>query len=352
MPKLPPLKFRVGSSPSSAAADADGEGKGVTSMSSTIPQHRSQSKLPMMQPFLPPHNTVQPIPMSPERRPQSAHAASFSSPRAPFSPSKGANGFSPSREAPPKLPSLQQATHLPPNGRVSLNGGSFHSFQSQRPSSSHSAQSPTLLSPIQNRPSMSPTQGNHDVGPLAGFPPAPPSETPTTWTPYRQPQAPRRGSGHYASFSSIPGGHSSFVATPNASQSSPPQSSHGVLLSGLSPTKQSPRPVTSGSVTGAPILPPIQKLEPSPKLMGRSSPDAPIPPPVKCMTPEQEERRQRENALILQAQSHGSNGQHSVMSSPSLNRIPPLGPSALSQRFESSFESSFESQPDRKTEGQ
>ncbi|KAF7588158.1 hypothetical protein BBP40_006125 [Aspergillus hancockii] len=343
MPKIPPLKFRVGSSPSSAAAEADGEGKGVAPMSSNMPIHGSPSKLPVMQPFLPPHNTAQPIPMSPERRPQSAHAASFSSPRAPFSPSKGTNGFSPSKEAPPKLPSIQQATHLPPNGRVILNGGSFHSFPSQRPSSSHSAQSPTLPSPIQNRPSMSPTQGNRDVGPLAGFPPAPPSESPAPWTPYRQPQAPRRGSGHYASFSSVPGGHS-FVATPNASQSSPPQSSHGVLLSGISPTKQSPRPVTSGSVTGAPVLPPIQKLEPSPKLMGRSSPDAPIPPPVKCMTPEQEERRQRENALILQAQS---NGQHSVMSSPSLNRIPPLGPSALSQRSESSFES----QPDPKTEG-
>ncbi|KAE8135643.1 hypothetical protein BDV38DRAFT_134337 [Aspergillus pseudotamarii] len=352
-PKIPPLKFRVGSSPSSAAAEADREGRGEEtahiSMPSTMPPNGSPSKLPIIQPSLSSHNTAQPVPMSPERRPQSAHAVSLGSPRALFSPSKGANGFSPSREAPPKLPSIQQATHLPPNGRVSFSGGSFHSFHSQRPSSSHSAQSPTFPSPIQNRPSMSPTQGNRDVGPLAGFPPAPPSDNSGPWTPYRQHQAPRRGSAHYASFSSIPGGHPSFVATPNASHSSPPQSSHGgVALSGISPTKQSPRPVTSGSMTGAPILPPIQKLEPSPKLMGRSSPDAPIPPPVKCMTPEQEERRQRENALMLQAQSHAPNGQHSAMSSPSLNRIPPLGPSALSQRHESSFQS----QPSPKTEGQ
>ncbi|KAE8354079.1 hypothetical protein BDV28DRAFT_93582 [Aspergillus coremiiformis] len=352
MPKIPPLKFRVGSSPSSAAVEAGQEGKSLeathTSASSTLPANGSPSKPPTMQPYLP-QNSVQPVPMSPERRPQSSHATSLSSPRAPFSPSKGANGFSPSREAPPKLPSIQQTTHLPINGRVSFNGGSFHSFHSQRPSSSHSAQSPTLPSPIQNRPSMSPTQGNRDVGPLAGFPPVPSSESPAPWTPYRQHQAPRRGSGPYASFSSIPGGHPSFAATPNTSRSSPPQSSHGgVALSGISPTKQSPRPVTSGSVTGAAVLPPIQRLEPSPKLMGRSSPDAPIPPPVKCMTPEQEERRQRENALLLHAQSHAPNGQQSAMSSPSLNRIPPLGPSALSQRSDSSFQS----HSDPKTEGQ
>ncbi|KAB8236289.1 hypothetical protein ETB97_011525 [Aspergillus alliaceus] len=345
MPKIPPLKFRVGSSPSSDQESKDVQAT-ATSVPFTLPLNGLPSK-PVTQQSLPPRNAPQPIPMSPERRPQSAHAASFGSPRALFSPSKGANGYSPSREAPLKLPSIQQAMHLPPNGRVSFNGGSFHSFHSQRPSSSHATQSPTLPSPIQNRPSMSPTQGNRDVGPLAGFPPVPSSDNAAPWTPYRPHQAPRRDSGHYASFSSIHGGHPSLAATPNASQSSPPQSSHcGVALSGISPTKQSPRPVTSGGVAGAPVLPPIQRLEPSPKLMGRSSPDAPIPPPVKCMTPEQEERRQRENAMMLHAQSHAPNRQHSAMSSPSLNRIPPLGPSALSQRPESSFQSS----PGPKTE--
>jgi DNA-directed RNA polymerase len=73
-------------------------------------------------------------------------------------------------------------------------------------------------------------------------------------------------------------------------------------------------------------------LEPSPKLMGRSSPDAPIPAPMKCMTPEQEERRQRENASVFQqSHSYSGNGQPTLMSSPSMNRIPSLGPAATSQ---------------------
>ncbi|PWY80644.1 PHD finger domain protein [Aspergillus heteromorphus CBS 117.55] len=346
MPKIPPLKFRVGSStsPSSAAVEGDTKIKAPDVEQSPTPptkeaQHifqlpltLSPTKQPPPFPSIPPQNPAQATPLpppSPERRPQSAHTTSFSPPRAPFSPSKGINGFTPSsKEQLPKLPSVHQTMHLPPHNPDSLNGGTF---PARRPSSSHSVRSPTLPSPIQNRPSMSPTQGNRDVGPLAGFPPVAPSDHSNQWTPYGQQQTPRPNTGNHASISSIHGGRPSFTATPTGSRSSPPQSSHGVPFSGISPTKQSPRPMTSGSVTGATVLPPIQRLEPSPKLMGRSSPDAPIPPPVKCMTPEQEERRQRENAL-LQAQLHGTNGQHSVMSSPSLNRIPPLGPPAVSQQ--------------------
>ncbi|PWY95097.1 hypothetical protein BO94DRAFT_553050 [Aspergillus sclerotioniger CBS 115572] len=343
MPKIPPLKFRVGStSPSSTAVEGDTKIKGPDVDQPPTPsikeaQHAFQmpsigspqkqlSSLPSTSQN--PSQVVSFPPPSPERRPQSAHTTSCSSPRAPFSPSKGANGFTPSsKEQLPKLPSMHQAMHLPPHGGDSFNS----SFPARRPSSSHSVRSPTLPSPIQNRPSMSPTQGNRDVGPLAGFPPVAPSDHSAPWTPYGQQHTPRPNTGNHASFSSLHNGRPSFMATPTASRSSPPQSSHGIPFSGISPTKQSPRPVTSGSVTGAPVLPPIQKLEPSPKLMGRSSPDAPIPPPVKCMTPEQEERRQRENAL-LQAQLHGTNGQSSVMSSPSLNRIPPLGPPAVAQQ--------------------
>ncbi|CAK43880.1 hypothetical protein CBS115989_10265 [Aspergillus niger] len=346
LPKLPPLKFRVGSStsPSSAAPDGDTkikvpdpEQSPISSIKTAqhtfqLPLTGSPQKQPPSMPSVPLQNPPQAVsfpPLSPERRPQSAHTTSFSPPRAPFSPSKGLNGHTPSsKDQIPKLPSIHQAMHLPPHSRESFSGGSF---PARRPSSSHSTQSPTLPSPIQNRPSMSPTQGNRDVGPLAGFPPVASTDHSAPWTPYAQHQTPRPNTGNHSSFSSLHNGRPSFMATPTATRSSPPQSSHGVPLSGISPTKQSPRPMTSGSVTGAPVLPPIQKLEPSPKLMGRSSPDAPIPPPVKCMTPEQEERRQRENAM-LQAQLHGTNGPHSVMSSPSLNRIPPLGPSAVAQQ--------------------
>lgn len=338
MPKLPPLKFKVGSSPPSATDAEKSHPKPIAhtfvpyqpevQQSPSKASNVSLSKLPTVQPSLPPQHATQPVPfpLSPERRPQSAHLTSFTSPRGPFSPSKGANGYTPSQDQLPKLPPIQ---HFPSNHHGPLNGGSF----SHRPSSSHSVHSQSLASPIQNRPSMSPTQGNRDVGPLAGFPPsATTSESPAPWTPFRPHQVSRPGSGHYASFSSVHNGHQPFMSTPG-SQSSPPQSSHGVPFSGISPTKQSPRPMTSGSIAGAPVLPPIQKLEPSPKLMGRSSPDAPIPPPVKCMTPEQEERRQRENAMMFHNQPQAaSNGQHSAMSSPSLNRIPPLGPSALASR--------------------
>ncbi|KAK1149518.1 hypothetical protein N8T08_005067 [Aspergillus melleus] len=335
-PKLPPLKFRVGSSPPSATDIEKSQPKPIahTFVPYQPEAQRSPSKASNASPSkppLPPQHATRPVPfpLSPERRPQSAHMASFGSPRGPFSPTKGTNGHTPSRDQLPKLPPMQHAAHLPPNHHGPLNGGSL----SQRPSSSHSVHSQNMASPIQNRPSMSPTQGNRDVGPLAGFPPsAASSESPAPWTPYRPQHVTRPGSGNYASFTTLHNGHKNLMATPG-SQSSPPQSSHGVQFSGISPTKQSPRPMTSGSIAGAPVLPPIQKLEPSPKLMGRSSPDAPIPPPVKCMTPEQEERRQRENALMFHNQPQAvSNGQHSAMSSPSLNRIPPLGPSAMTPR--------------------
>ncbi|KAK9644041.1 hypothetical protein HCH54_006490 [Aspergillus fumigatus] len=341
LPKLPPLKFKIGSSPPSAAlATHHHQESGVTNAAATA-QMSSPSKPPKVEPHAPSSSSAQAVagmPSSPERPPQHVthgQSAPVSNSRPLPSLMKGMNGVSPSSQGlPSKLSSISQATNLPPIGRGTFGGSSLHSG---RPSSAHSAQSPSLPSPIQNRPSMSPTQGNHDVGPLAGFPPTGPSDGSAPWTPF----GPHRAAlwpdvGNNSSLSSIHSGRPSFSAeTPSGSRSSPPQSSHGVPFSGISPTKQSPRPMTSGSLSGAPILPPIQKLEPSPKLMGRSSPDAPIPPPVKSMTPEQEERRQRENALMFQSQPHSlSNGQYSAMSSPSLNRIPPLGPSALSRNNE------------------
>ncbi|KAL4920249.1 hypothetical protein BDW62DRAFT_177002 [Aspergillus aurantiobrunneus] len=336
LPKLPPLKFRVGSSPSSGAVE--GQPDGTSTVSRTIPATKEDntaaavvngSPTKQSHPFLPhPPVHAAPFPHSPERRPQSSHTSSFSPARAPFSPSKGVNGLVSSQEQ-PKLPTIHS---FPANGRGSLPPAP--SF-TRRPSSSHSINSPTLPSPIQNRPSMSPTQGNRDVGPLAGIPPLASSDGPAPWTPYGQHQSRRPSTGNAASFSSIHSGNVSFAATPTANRTSSPHS-QPPLLSGLSPTKQSPRPMTAGGTGGAPILPPVQRLEPSPKLMGRSSPDAPIPPPVKCMTPEQEERRQRENAMGVHGHlSTASNGQH-AMSSPAINRIPLLEPSPLVPKAEPS----------------
>lgn len=78
-------------------------------------------------------------------------------------------------------------------------------------------------------------------------------------------------------------------------------------------------------------MPPVRKLEPSPKLMGRSSPDAPIPPPMKSMSPEQEERRQRENAILQAETEPRAPSQFAKFSSSPLD-VPLLGPSVVSQQ--------------------
>ncbi|KAL2837935.1 PHD finger domain protein [Aspergillus pseudoustus] len=342
LPKLPPLKFKVGTSPTSNASveargphGPDGTPTVVRTLSTTKEHpnpvstvaNGSLSKHQASHPSLPQAQTSThaiPFPSSPERRPQSSHISTFSPNRAPFSPSKSTNGLAYSQEQAPKLPPIH---HFPPNGHGPL--PSAPSFGTQRPSSSHSNYSPTLQSPIQNRPSMSPTQGNRDVGPLAGFPPMISSDGPAApWTPYGLKQTSRPNTGNHLSFSSAHSGNVSFTATPTANRGSSPYNGQPALLSGLSPTKQSPRPMTAGGMAGAPILPPVQRLQPSPKLMGRSSPDAPIPPPVKCMTPEQEERRQRENAMGLHNHFAVTANAQS-MASPSINRIAPVEPSPL-----------------------
>lgn len=232
------------------------------------------------------------LPSSPERRPQATangqhFAATFGSP----SKTKVGPASSP-------ISSVSEITHHlrqqpAQNSSVALQGiVSGHSFSPQRPSSSHSVQSHARLSPIQNRPSMSPTQGNHDVGPLVGFPRMNASNGSVPTTPYGQHRLMGRPQDrNVASFSSHPDQRTPSFSNSFTSQTPPPPSGaqNNMALSGLSPTKNdSPRPVTASSVGSASVLPPVYRLEPSPKLMGRSS------APVKMMTPEQEERRQRE----------------------------------------------------------
>lgn len=347
MPKIPPLKFRVSASASPSSAPPAGRKRKVeddelaplspvkkSHMALSGAQNGSHEQRPSPSHSMLPSLTAQGqfyVPPSPERRPPpQPYLPSSSPPRPPFSPLKGTSSMAGSGPMQPwlgprpgqhALPPMQPGPQLPPLG----------SFSSGRPSSSHSG-----YGPAQNHPSMSPTQGNRDVGPLAGFsrPAAANGSGASPWSSFESYATPRPHSGHGGT-PAMSSGHPSFsnAATPNGNHSSPPNSSHGMGMSGISPTKQSPRPMTSGSMAGAPVLPPIRRLEPSPKLMGRSSPDAPIPPPVKCMTPEQEERRQRERASMLQqGHTYPTNGQPTLMSSPSMNRIPPLGPAATSQQ--------------------
>ncbi|KAK5947135.1 hypothetical protein PMZ80_001282 [Knufia obscura] len=201
---------------------------------------------------------------------------------------------------PPLYP--QQST---PNGQqYPLRPTSSHS-QTPRPASAHSQanghSSPMphrIPSPIVNRPTMSPTQGNHDVGPIAGVPGSSPSMQPATVaTPYTN------------------GSHTNGMlpqSTPNQqpfsqnSSFSASQQSTTQPVSGLSPMKQrtsaSPLPTpslvpskqgahrtpsssfnvpASRSVSGTPIFPPAENLAPSPQQLNRE----PVPTPSKHSPP-------------------------------------------------------------------
>ncbi|PGG97530.1 hypothetical protein GX51_07282 [Blastomyces parvus] len=409
LPKIPPLKFRVGASsspPSSSKLKANGEKRKRqdTSTSPSVKKTKRPSTapgqppatLPRMDPLtngypsalnqaprLPPPqtNTLQPglptLPPSPQRPPPqsmqngfyrlppapqvvSNHLSQSNSTLAPspFPPSNNtpSNGL-PRHQLPAPGPAPQFLHYQPPGRHTASNTTSFASQHPSSPSTQGGAG--RFISSIQNPPTISPTQGNRDVGPLAGFPPsstipniAPPlpvaasphvnnndlqSRTHTTSTsPYSTAQPASRPA-HSTSRSTA----TSAIVTPSRNifthTSPPPQQQYPSLTapptSGLSPIKQSrahPQPplpatttatspfssftssisTTAATPTQPPILPPVQRLQPSPKLMGRASPDAPIRAPIKSMTPEQEDRRRREDELAAAAvrgsQSAGS----------------------------------------------
>lgn len=296
-PKIPPLKFRIGQ-PAAQASPSKKQNeskqseskKGEPSQTQQIPATHPPDSAP------PGSNGVSPA------RPPLLQASHPPPTNGSFPPSASpAKPLAAPVSTAQSFPS-QPATHfaLPPEGTritptviqnsTTLQNVMVHHGHASRPSSSHSAYGSAAASPIQNPPSMSPTQGNRDVGPLAGFPmPAPSGSVPSTphghhYYPMVQPQQPslppfQPGFERRSSLSSVQG--SSFSHTPPPA---PPQP--GMPFSGLSPTKNSPpRPVTGGSTpNAAPVVPPVQRLEPSPKLvMGQDSPDAPLPPPVKPM---------------------------------------------------------------------
>lgn len=196
----------------------------------------------------------------------------------------------------------QQAT--PMAQQPSLRPASSHS-QTPAPASAHSQvngnSSPMphrIPSPIMNRPTMSPTQGNPDVGPIAGVPGSSPSMQPAFMvTPYTN--------GHHAN--GLP--PQSTPNQPTFSQNSSfsaSQQSATQPVSGLSPVKQrtsvSPIPqptlvptksstyttpsssfnaAASCTVSGTPIFPPAENLAPSPQQLNRE----PVPTPSKQSPP-------------------------------------------------------------------
>lgn len=160
-------------------------------------------------------------------------------------------------------------------------------------------------SPVFNRPTMSPTQGNMDVGPVAGVP--------------------QKSSvhGHTTNGNGVNGVSQYPVATPRASSHpSSAQTPTTMPLSGLSPKKQQtpiafatplhvPKPgglstplassqqtslnaptgpgssqVQKRSVSGTLILPPVENLRPSPEQMRNMSSNEPVPTPSKQSPPQ------------------------------------------------------------------
>jgi DNA-directed RNA polymerase len=176
------------------------------------------------------------------------------------------------------------------------------------------AASERLPSPVLNPPTMSPTQGNMDVGPVAGVP--------------RKSSSPEQhvlnglfGAGNGFTQNGIP---SYSQSTPSqVRHTSGPQSPTTQPTSGLSPTKQqtplpprssthapikhqrlSPAPPLSQqinykrpanasahaenerrTVSGTPILPPVENLRPSPEQMRNMSSNEPVPTPSKSALP-------------------------------------------------------------------
>ncbi|KAI9881038.1 MAG: hypothetical protein M1830_008920 [Pleopsidium flavum] len=128
----------------------------------------------------------------------------------------------------------------------------LNSFDRQRPSSSHSNHSNhNLPSPIKNRPSMSPTQGGKDVGPIAFPQPGSPSGS------FPPPHAAQNTVLSPTKHSSPPVGllHSSSPVT------NPP-----LPASAFSPTKHSPpRPSSNHGMAGTHVMPPVTSLSPSPR---------------------------------------------------------------------------------------
>ena len=152
-----------------------------------------------------------------------------------------------------------------------------NTFEKQRPTSSHSNYN--LPPPVKSRPSMSPPQGNAELGPLA-FPPQlsatphtnglPPHRSASSTQPGYSPAKNPHPSPPTASLQ-----HSSSPVIP------PPTQTPQAPLSGLSPSKNSPpRPPSAHSIASTAIMPPIAHLSPSPQVQNFHA-------PVKGMTPEQ-----------------------------------------------------------------
>jgi hypothetical protein len=203
-------------------------------------------------------------------------------------------------------------TYSTPQARPSGNQTSYGAVPNR--STPHQGR---LLSPVLNCPSMTPTQGNRDVGPVAGFPQRSPTDmgmSPPLQKPTNQCRQPTSNHPHYHNENQA----TSYTnGTPTTNQAHNPNAHNHHIQpqhqprSGLSPTKHSPTlpspaphnvnnmPSPSAlappppppplpqattttnrrSVSGTPIFPPTELLQPSPKQLSKT----PVPTPSKAM---------------------------------------------------------------------
>ncbi|KAL9625874.1 MAG: hypothetical protein Q9160_000195 [Pyrenula sp. 1 TL-2023] len=193
-----------------------------------------------------------------------------------------------------------QSVNSTPSSHFSSQSTSFNGLTANpRPTPIHSTNGPSMTklpSPVQNRPSMSPTQGNPDVGPLAGFNArtsmSPPLQRDVdhlngpSATSHQKDRAPTDTYRESAKYQPNEG-----ITTPAPREVTSPtpgflgQQQQPTPKSGLSPVKHSPNQVLMGSahlpkariVSGTLVFPPAETLQPSPE----AARTIPIPTPMK-----------------------------------------------------------------------
>ena len=175
----------------------------------------------------------------------------------------------------PRPPSSQGMTPRPPSSHNQANG--------------QAAPAARLPSPVINRPVMSPSQGNYDVGPVAGIPqkssfgsspalpPAHLNGTPTLPRTYQTPASNRPLSSSSASSATPQMSMSGVSPTKNTNSPLPPPSNVPMKMS-VSPPRMTP---SGRSVSGTPLFPPTEKLQPSPEQLSHMGAVGAVPTPSK-----------------------------------------------------------------------
>ncbi|KAK4944186.1 hypothetical protein LTR10_016299 [Elasticomyces elasticus] len=179
-----------------------------------------------------------------------------------------------------------------------------------------------LPSPVFNRPTMSPTQGNMDVGPVAGVPQ---KSSATDQQVVNGAYASSNGHTQQAhdggNLHATPraSGQPQFAQTPTTQPFSglspkkqrtpaalPAPSMIPQKLNSMSPpvvlSQQSPTgPVERRTVSGTPILPPVENLRPSPEQLKNSSSTEPVPTPSKQPQPAPQPQAGQESGVQTQS---------------------------------------------------